>query len=141
MLSLTGHFAYELESEFSDTDFSLLDPTNTTVAQWNRDEVTEATNPKWQYELQYQKRFPDNEDHTLLFSALGSYFGKDQSSEFNNVPVFGTESLNEQQQTRTDFKEGEYTFKLDYTHPLFGRPDVGSRSAVRDHRRDQRLLR
>ena len=118
VLSLTGHFAYELESEFSDTDFSLLDPTNTTVAQWNRDEVTEATNPKWQYELQYQKRFPDHEDHTLLFSALGSYFGKDQSSEFNNVPVFGTESLNEQQQTRTDFKEGEYTFKLDYTHPF-----------------------
>ena len=118
VLSLTGHFAYELESEFSDTDFSLLEPTNTTVAQWNRDEVTEATNPKWQYELQYQKRFPDHEDHTLLFSALGSYFGKDQSSEFNNVPVFGTESLDEQQQTRTDFKEGEYTFKLDYTHPF-----------------------
>ena len=118
VLSLTGHFAYELESEFSDTDFSLLDPANTTVAQWNRDEVTEATNPKWQYELQYQKRFPDHEDHTLLFSALGSYFGKDQSSEFNNVPIFGTESLNEQQQTRTDFKEGEYTFKLDYTHPF-----------------------
>ena len=118
VLSLTGHFAYELESEFSDTDFSLLDPTNTTVAQWNRDEVTEATNPKWQYELQYQKRFPDHEDHTLLFSALGSYFGKDQSSEFNNVPIFGAESLDEQQQTRTDFKEGEYTFKLDYTHPF-----------------------
>ena len=118
VLSLTGHFAYELESEFSDTDFSLLDPTNTTVAQWNRDEVTEATNPKWQYELQYQKRFPDHEDHTLLFSALGSYFGKDQSSEFNNMPIFGAESLDEQQQTRTDFKEGEYTFKLDYTHPF-----------------------
>ena len=118
VLSLTGHFAYELESEFSDTDFSLLDPANTTVAQWNRDEVTEATNPKWQYELQYQKRFPDSEDHTLLFSALGSYFGKDQSSEFNNVPIFGAESLDEQQQTRTDFKEGEYTFKLDYTHPF-----------------------
>ena len=118
VLSLTGHFAYELESEFSDTDFSLLDPTNTTVAQWNRDEVTEATNPKWQYELQYQKRFPDHEDHTLLFSALGSYFGKGQSSEFNNMPIFGAESLDEQQQTRTDFKEGEYTFKLDYIHPF-----------------------
>ena len=118
VLSLTGNFAYELESEFSNTNFSLLDPTDATVAQWNRDEVTEATNPKWQYELQYQKRFPDSEDHTLLFSALGSYFGKDQSSEFNNVAVLGTEALDEQQQTRTDFKEGEYTFKLDYTHPF-----------------------
>ena len=56
VLSLTGHFAYELESEFSDTDFRLLDANNALAAQWNRNEVTEATNPKWQYELQYQKK-------------------------------------------------------------------------------------
>ena len=118
VLSLTGHFAYELETEYSDTDFSLLDATNTRSSQWNRNEVTEATNPKYQYELQYKKDFPDHEDHTLLFSALGSFFGKDQSSEYNNTPVAGEELFNEQQQTRTDFLQGEYTFKLDYTHPF-----------------------
>ncbi len=118
VLSLTGHFAYELESEFSDTDFRLLDVNDALAAQWNRDEVTEATNPKWQYELQYQKNFADNEDRSLLFSALGSFFGKDQSSEFNNSPVSGETLFDDRQQTRTDFLEGEYTFKLDYTHPF-----------------------
>ena len=118
VLSLTGHFAYELETEFSDTDFRLLDQNNALAAQWNRDEVTEATNPKWQYELQYQKNFANDEDRSLLFSALGSFFGKDQSSEFVNTPVSGETSFDDRQQTRTDFLEGEYTFKLDYTHPF-----------------------
>ncbi len=118
VLSLTGHFAYELETEFSDTDFRLLDANDALAAQWNRDEVTEATNPKWQYELQYQKNFADNEDRTLLFSALGSFFGKDQSSEFVNTPTSGETVFDDRQQTRTDFLEGEYTFKLDYTHPF-----------------------
>ena len=118
VLSLTGHFAYELETEFSDTDFDFLDSSNTLVSQWNRDEETEATNPKYQYELQYKKDFPDNEEHTLLFSAIGNFFGKDQSSEFNNTPVMNGEDFSQQQQTRTDFKEGEYTFQLDYTHPF-----------------------
>ena len=117
VLSLTGHFAYELETEYSDTDFTQQDATDRPAIRWNRDEVTEATNPKYQYELQYKKDFPDNEDHTLLFSALGSFFGKDQSSEFVNTSAFG-ESFNNQQQTRTDFLQGEYTFKLDYTHPF-----------------------
>ena len=85
--------------------------------------MTEATNPKYQYELQYKKDFPDSEDHTLLFSALGSFFGKDQSSEFINTarqsgPTSGEALLNDQQQTRTDFLQGEYTFKLDYTRPF-----------------------
>ena len=118
VLSLTGHFAYELETEFSDTDFRLLDANNTFASQWNRDEVTEATNPKWQYELQYQKNFANNEDRSLLFSALGSFFGKDQSSEFTNTPIVEAERFDDRQQTRTDFLEGEYTFKLDYTHPF-----------------------
>lgn len=118
VLSLTGHFAYELETEFSDTDFRLLDENDALASQWNRDEVTEATNPKWQYELQYQKNFADNKDRSLLFSALGSFFGKDQSSEFTNTPIVEAARFSDQQQTRTDFLEGEYTFKLDYTHPF-----------------------
>lgn len=118
VLSLTGHFAYELETEYSDGVFSTLDGTDTLTSQWNRNEETEATNPKYQYELQYKKDFPDNEDHTLLFSALGSYFGKDQSSEFVNSPIMGEDALNGQQQTKNNFKNGEYTFKLDYTQPF-----------------------
>jgi len=118
VLTLSGNFAYELESEFADTEFSFIDASNEMTSQWNRDEVTEATNPKWQYELQYKKDFADDEDHDLLFSALGSFFGKDQSSEFNNTPLFGESVVSDQQQTRTDFQEGEYTFKLDYTKPF-----------------------
>ena len=79
--------------------------------------MTEATNPKWQYELQYTKEFENNEDHKLLFSAIGSFFGKDQSSEFTNTPVLG-ENFNNDQQTETEFQQAEYTFKLDYTNPL-----------------------
>ncbi len=118
VLSLTGSFAYELETEYSNTAFLARDASNTLVSQWDRNEVTEATNPKYQYELQYKKDFADSKDHTLLFSAIGSFFGKDQSSEFINTPVFGEETLSERQQTQNDFKQGEYTFKLDYTHPF-----------------------
>ncbi len=118
VLSLTGHFAYEIESEFSDTDFELRNEADVPVSRWNRDEETEATNPKWQYELQYKRDFPDNKEHDLLFSALGNFFGKDQSSEFTNTPLMNGEAFSERQQTRTDFQEGEYTFKLDYTRPF-----------------------
>nr|WKN39240.1 TonB-dependent receptor [Tunicatimonas sp. TK19036] len=118
VISLTGSFAYELETEYSDTDFRTFDASNTLTSQWNRNEVTEATNPKYQYELQYKRDFTDHEEHTLLFSALGSFFGKDQSSEFENTSIFGEESFSERQQTRTNFQQGEYTFKLDYTHPF-----------------------
>ncbi len=117
VLSLSGHFAYEIETEFSDNDFSLLDETNTLSSEWNRDEATEATNPKWQYELQYKKDFEDHKDHSLLFSALGNVFTKDQSSVFGNTTIFGS-LPNGRQETRTDFTNAEYTFKLDYVHPM-----------------------
>ena len=48
---------------------------------------------------------------------LGSFFGKDQSSVFSHEILSGTPNLNDQQ-TRTNFKEAEYTFKLDYTKPF-----------------------
>jgi len=117
VISLTGHFAYELETEFSDTDFTFLNSNNSVTSIENRDEETEAVNPKYQYELQYKKDFPDNEEHTLLFSALGSFFGKDQTSEFVNTNLSNNEDVS-RQRTRTDFLEGEYTFKLDYTQPF-----------------------
>ncbi len=117
VLSLTGSFAYEQEKEFSNTDFSSWDEAGTQTAAWNRDEVTIATNPKFQYELQYKRDFKNHKDHDLLFSALGHFFGKDQSSDFANITSFGTIGF-DKQKTRTDFKNAEYTFKLDYTNPL-----------------------
>jgi outer membrane receptor protein involved in Fe transport len=117
VLTLSGHFAYEIEDQPSRTHFSLLDESQAVVSEWYREETTEATNPKWEYELQYKKDFKGNEDHSLVFSALGDFFGKDQSSEFSNTTTFGDSTFADQQ-TRTNFKEAEYTFKLDYTQPF-----------------------
>ena len=117
MLTLSGHFAYEKEDEDSDTDFSYFESSNTAISGFRRIEETRATNPKWQYELQYTKSFERNEDQSLSFSALGNFFGKDQQSEFDNITTLGT-SPDMQQQTRTDFSEAEYTFKIDYVHPF-----------------------
>jgi outer membrane receptor protein involved in Fe transport len=117
VISLTGSFAYEKEKELSNTDFSAFDEAQTLTTVWNRDELTRATNPKYQFELQYKKDFQDSEDHHLLFSALGHSFAKDQSSEFYNRASLGVVDFDEQQ-TRTDFSDATYTFKLDYTDPL-----------------------
>lgn len=117
VITLSGNVAYEVEKQPSQYDFSFTDSTGTVVSRWNRRETTAATNPKYQYELQYEKKFEDNEDHVLLFSAIGSFFGKDQSSEFINTPVFG-DNFNNNQQTETNFQQADYTFKLDYTDPL-----------------------
>lgn len=117
VLTLSGNFAYEIEDQPSRNDFSILDATGTETAKWFRTEETEATNPKWQYELQYKSDFKDHKDHNLLFSALGNFFGKDLSSEFTDIPVSGNPILSNQL-TRTNFKEAKYTFKLDYTRPF-----------------------
>ncbi|MEM7369934.1 MAG: outer membrane beta-barrel family protein [Bacteroidota bacterium] len=117
VLSLTGHFALEKESEFSDTDFGIVDDSGAQTSAWNRTESTRALNPKYQYELQYKKDFADHKEHHLLFSALGNFFGKDQSSEFSNVAISGKTPFGDQQ-SRNDFKEARYTFKLDYTKPF-----------------------
>ncbi|GHB72946.1 outer membrane beta-barrel family protein [Persicitalea jodogahamensis] len=142
VITLSGNFAYEVEKQPSRYDFSFSDSTGAIVSRWNRQETTQATNPKYQYELQYEKKFEDNEDHVLLFSAIGSFFGKDQSSEFINTPVFG-ENFNNDQQTNTKFQQADYTFKLDYTNPLTEKVtietgaqylinDVGNDFAVRE---------
>ena len=118
VLTLSGNFALEMEDQPSTTNFAEFDAANSLVSQWERTEVTDARNPKFQYELQYKKNFDEeNDEHTLLFSGLGNFFGKDQSSEFSNTTVSG-ENRDLNQQTRTDFKESVFTFKLDYTNPL-----------------------
>ncbi|MDX1768216.1 MAG: outer membrane beta-barrel family protein [Arenibacter troitsensis] len=117
VLTLSGNFAMEIEDQPSNTSFVALDSDNAISSEWERIEVTDAKNPKFQYELQYKKDFENHEDHTLLFSGLGNFFGKDQSSEFLNTTISGDDN-DSRQQTRTDFKEAIFTFKLDYTNPI-----------------------
>jgi outer membrane receptor protein involved in Fe transport len=142
ILTLSGNFAYEIEEQPSETNFSYFDANNDLISNWVRNETTDATNPKYRYELNYKKQFTNNEDHTLQFSALGSFFGKDQASHFANTTITGTDSDSDQQ-TETDFKQADYTFKADYTNPISDRytietgaqyviNDVGNDYEVRD---------
>lgn len=117
ILTLSGSFAYEVEKQPSATNFQREDASGNIATLWNRTEITEATNPKYRYELQYKSNLKGHKDHTLLLSALGNFFGKKQSSEFFNELIFGSESFNNQQ-TETEFQEGKYTFSLDYTKPF-----------------------
>ncbi len=117
VITLSGSVAYEVEDQPSNIDFSLQDSSGNIVDRWNREETTEATNPKYQYELQYKRDFEGDKDHTLLFSAIGRLFSKDQSSEFQNTTISGSNRTSEQQ-TRTNFGEIRQTFKLDYTKPV-----------------------
>jgi hypothetical protein len=113
---LSGSFAYEIEDQPSDTDFEFVNSEGDITRRWTREVVTNAGNPKIQYELQYKTDFKDHEDHDLLFSAIGNYFGKQQSSEFTNTAILGVLQFTDQL-TETQFQEGKYTFKLDYSKP------------------------
>ncbi len=117
VMTISGSFTYELEDQPSETNFTLTDASGQEIDQWQRTEVTSAYNPKIQYELQYKKDFEDDKDHQLLFSAIGNYFGKTQSSEFTNITLLGQTDFQDQE-TRTSFFEGKYTFNLDYTKPF-----------------------
>jgi len=116
VITLSGSFSYEIEDQPSETDFS-LQVDEILDQQWTRTEVTSATNPKLQYELQYKRDFEDNKEHKLLFSAIGNYFGKEQSSFFTSQAALGTVERPDQK-TATAFNEGKYTFNLDYTKPI-----------------------
>jgi len=120
VLTLSGFFALEIEDQPSRTDFQKLDAADTVVTEWFREETTEAVNPKYSYELQYKSDIKGNEEHTLLFSAIGNLFAKEQSSEFFNTTTVG-DVLFDNQRTATDFRESKYTFKLDYTQPISDR--------------------
>lgn len=117
VLTLSGNFAYEIEDQPSETNFKFFDSNNTLVSSWLRNETTKATNPKYQYEFNYKKEFKNSKEHTLQLSALGSFFGKEQSSQFTNSTLSG-EDPDSDQQTETEFQQAEYTFKADYTNPI-----------------------
>ncbi len=117
IITLSGNCAYEFEDESSETDYSRFYSSNNTTSLWERDETTSAENPKWQFDLQYKKQFEDNEDHVLLASAQGNFFGKDQSSEYKN---YSTQNivLDDDQNIETDFFQNNYIFKVDYADPI-----------------------
>lgn len=117
VVTLSGSYAYEIEDQNSKTNFNQTDASNTTTDSWLRNELTEADNPKLRYELQYKKNFNRHKDQSLLFSALGNSFRKDQFSDFENTTIIG-DNEDFQQKTRTDYTLEDYTFKLDYTHPF-----------------------
>lgn len=116
VFTLSGNFAYEIEDQPSETDFSFFED-GVLLSRWNRKETTEATNPKWQYEFNWKKTFKNNEDHTFQLSALGRFFGKDLSSFFEENTSEGV-VLNGNQQTETEFQQADYTFKADYVNPI-----------------------
>lgn len=117
VITLSGNFAYEIEDQPSETNFQFFDEEGSLISEWRREETTEATNPKYRYELNYKRDFKDHKDHDLIFSALGNFFGKDQSSTFINTNIIG-DGLSGEQRTRTNFQEARYTFKLDYAKPF-----------------------
>lgn len=146
MITFSGSFAYEIEEQPSESNFQLKNAENTVVSEWQREEVTSAVNPKWEYDLQYEKQFKNNKDHKLSASALGRYFGKEQESEFTNRSISGANPVSDQQ-TNTNFQQADYTFKLDYTNPLtkeitletgaqYVINDVGNDYAVYDYNMD-----
>src|SRR5690554_2662891 len=117
VLTLSGNFAYEMEDQPSETSFEYTDGNGDLISSWTRNEVTDAINPKWQYDLNYRKQFKNNKNHTLQISGLGSFFGKDQSSQFSSRTLEGLEE-NRDQKTATDFNKVDYTVKADYFNPI-----------------------
>ncbi|RAI88451.1 outer membrane beta-barrel family protein [Algoriphagus yeomjeoni] len=118
VITVSGNYAFEAEAEYSRGEFSTFDGNMAPMSGWLREETTEATNPKWQYEMQYKSDFSDEEEHFLLLSAIGSSFSKDQSSDFTNSPTFGEGARSDAQLSDNDFSQAEYTFQADYTRPF-----------------------
>lgn len=116
-ITLSGNFAYEIEDQPSNFEFTFYDSDGSLESQYERIGTASATNPKYQYDLQYEKQFKDNKEHKLLFSTLGSFFGKDLTADFVNSYSFG-EQIAPTQRTETNFYQANYTFKLDYTDPI-----------------------
>ena len=117
VITLSGFYAFEAEDQPSNTNVKKYQNNNQLNSEWNREEITTADNPKYQYEFIYKRDFLDDDDHDLIFSATGNLFSKDQSSEFFNTNVLGSDAFDDQQ-TRTFFREAVHTFKFDYTYPF-----------------------
>ncbi|MFT6998062.1 MAG: outer membrane receptor protein involved in Fe transport [Cryomorphaceae bacterium] len=120
VITLSGSVAFEDEDQPSETEFSFFGENGQLESQWIRNETTEAANPKYQYDFNYTRAFADSEDHTLQFSSLGNFFGKESSSFFENTALLDAE-VDPNQRTQTDFFERRFLFKLDYSKPISNR--------------------
>ena len=116
LVTLSGSYALEIEDQPSSFEF-IMDSVDLEIGSWERSENTVAINPKYQYDLQYANDINGNEDHTIIASATGNFFGKNQASIFIN-DNFSGDIYNPQQETETNFKEEKHTFKLDYKKPI-----------------------
>jgi outer membrane receptor protein involved in Fe transport len=116
-ITLSGNFAYEIEDQPSVNDLYIYNSQNDLVSQYRRTEETSALNPKYQYDFQYNRQFKNNKEHTLQFNTLGRFFGKDQSSIFQNSYSLGTEVFGNQK-TETSFFQFNQTYQLDYVNPI-----------------------
>jgi len=117
VITLSGNFAYEIEDQPSETDFEFRNGNDSLLSAYRRNETTSATNPKYQYDLQYEKQFKSHEDHKLLVSALGRFFGKELSSQFVNTALENSD-VDPNQRTETSFFDRSFVYKVDYTNPI-----------------------
>ncbi len=117
VITLSGNFAYEIEDQPSETDFEIRNGSDSLLSAYRRTENTSATNPKYQYDLQYERQFKSHEDHKLLVSALGRFFGKELSSQFVNTALENSD-VDPNQRTETSFFDRSFVYKVDYTNPI-----------------------
>jgi outer membrane receptor for ferrienterochelin and colicin len=116
-LTISGKFAYEIEQQPSENEFTFYGSQNELTDHYTRTEKTSARNPKWSYELQYEKVFKNHKQHKLEFSTQGRFFGKKKASEFTNSQIIDSPTAINQRMIN-NFQEGSYTFKLDYNLPI-----------------------
>lgn len=117
MLTLTGQFGYEIEDENSTTNYRNENYLNEIFESSQRTELTESTNPKWEYSLNYEKSFKKQEERSLKASFRGSYFGKNKDMNFTNQTLKGDVELNDQK-IHEDFANAIYSWQADYEHPI-----------------------
>lgn len=117
VITVSGNFAFERETEQADIYYDRFDALNTLTDRWLRTDETKATNPKWQYDVQYKKEFKRHKEQAFTLSATGDFFGKDKTSAYVDNYLTSVDST-DRQNSNTNFKEAEYTFKMDYVHPF-----------------------
>ncbi len=140
VLTLSGHFGYEIEDQDSETNYRREDFDGSISSSSLREELTEATNPKYEYELIFKKSFEDNKERSLTASATGSFFGKESESVYTNTSILGS-LVGADQQVYTDYGNADYSFIVDYVHPFSEKKtlETGLKYDIQDMYNDYQL--
>lgn len=117
MLTLSGHYGYEIEDQDSKTNYWTEEYDGSISSKSMREEITEATNPAYEFDLSYKKSFESNEERSLKASAMGSFFSKDSESLYLNTAPF-SETVHPSQREVNDYGNAEYSLIADYLHPF-----------------------